>query len=264
MLACLDGRVLPAEEAMIPVTDEGLLRGDGVFEVARVYPGGLAYALDEHIERMRRSAELLRLPFDPDDLAADAERLLERTGDDEGYLRMVVTRGGRRIVLLEPVREAPATIALATVHYEPTRVLDQIKSLSYAANMLVTRLAREQGADEALLVTPRGRVLEGPRQAFVASLDGEQLVTPPLGDRVLDSITRRRLLESGLVAERAISVDELPYAHEAFLASTTQEAHPVHAIDGVALPPAPGPLTLRARAAVLEAIGAALGRPLAG
>ncbi len=262
MLACLDGRVMPAQDALVPVTDEGLLRGDGVFEVARVYPGGVPYALDEHIARMARSAELLRLPFDGAALAADAALLLAETGAAEGYLRMVVTRGGHRILLLEPVREVPATIALATVQYAPTHVLDQIKSLSYAANMLVTRLAREQGADEALLVTPHGRVLEGSRQAFVASLDGETLVTPPLTDHILDSITRRRLVEAGLVSERAISVDELPFAHEAFLASTTQEAHPVHAIDGVALPAAPGPLTQHAAAVLREVIGAAVGHTL--
>ena len=61
-------------------------------------------------------------------------------------------------------------------------------------------------------MTPHGRVLEGPRQSFVASLDGETLVTPPLEDHVLDSITRKRLLESGLVTERPISADELPFA----------------------------------------------------
>jgi branched-chain amino acid aminotransferase len=264
MLACLDGIVMPVDEAVVPVTDEGLLRGDGVFEVARVYPGGAVYALDEHLERMARSAAGLRLAFDSDALAGDAARLLTQTGVAEGYLRLVVTRGGRRIVLLEPVREASATIALVTVRYAPTRVLDHIKSLSYAANMLVTRLAQEQGADDALLVTPHGRVLEGPRQSFVASLYGERLVTPPLSDHVLDSITRRRLLETGLVDEAPISADQLLFAQEAFLASTTKEAQPVHAIDGVALPAAPGPLTRLARTAVLEAIGAAIGRPLAG
>ncbi len=263
MLACIDGRVQPAEEATVPVTDEGLLRGDGVFEVARVYVG-VPYALDEHLVRMARSAERLRLPFDIAAMADDASTLLEAGGPVDGYLRLVATRGGLRILLLEPLRESPATISLHTVRYSPTRVLDEIKSLSYAANMLVTRLAQEQGADEALLVTPHGGVLEGPRQSFVVSLDGEGLVTPPLSDRVLDSITRRRMMETGLVEERSISADELPFAREAFLASTTNEALPVHAIDGVALPEAPGPLTQRAATAVREVIGAAVGQTLTG
>ena len=258
MLCCLDGVVMPAEEATISVLDEGLLRGDGVFEVARVYEG-VPYALDEHLERMARSAAGLRLEFSPDLFAADAAGLLDAAEPGaEGYMRFVATRGGRRIVLLEPVREIPETIALATIRYGPSRVLDGIKSLSYGANMLVTRLAQEQGADEALLVTPHGRVLEGARQAFVCSRDGDTLVTPPLSDHILDSITRRRVLETGLVTERSISVDELPFATEAFLAVTTVEVHPVHAIDGVALSPSPGPLTTAVAERVRAAIAAAV------
>jgi branched-chain amino acid aminotransferase len=258
VLASVDGVISGIEEAVVPVTDEGLLRGDGVFEVVRVY-GGVPYALGEHLKRLARSAEGLRLPLDADLVEAEARALLARAPEAwDGYLRVVVTRGRRRILLLEAPKAGPETLALRTVRYAPTRVLDQIKSLSYAANMLVTRLAQEQDADEALLVTPHGRVLEGPRQSFVCSLDGETLVTPPLSDHVLDSITRRRVLETGLVAEQPISADQLPFAHEAFLAATTREVHPVHAIDGVRLPAAPGPLTLRVAARVREAIRAAV------
>lgn len=249
---------MPSGDASISVLDEGLLRGDGVFEVARLY-AGVPYALDEHLERMTRSAAGLRLPLDAAAFAADAHALLAASGGGlDGYLRLVATRGGRRLVLLEAMKESPPTIALQTIRYSPTRILDTIKSLSYAANMLVTRLAQEQGADEALLVTPHGRVLEGPRQSFVCSLDGEQLVTPPLSDHVLDSITRRRVLETGLVAERPISADELPFATEAFLASTTREVHPVHAIDGVRLAAAPGPLTSVVADRVRDVIAAAV------
>ena len=258
MLCSLDGVVIPAEEASVSVLDEGLLRGDGVFEVARVY-AGVPYALDEHLERMGRSAAGLRLELSADLFAADVVGLLGAAEPEfDGYLRLVATRGGRRIALLEPAKEIPATIALQTIRYSPTRILDTIKSLSYAANMLVTRLAKEDGADEALLVTPHGRVLEGPRQSFVCSLDGETLVTPPLSDHVLDSITRRRVVETGLVAERSISADELPFATEAFLASTMREVHPVHAIDGVRLAAAPGPLTSVVADRVREVIAAAV------
>ncbi len=258
MLCSLDGVVMPSGDASISVLDEGLLRGDGVFEVARVY-AGVPYALDEHLERMERSAAGLRLELSAELFAADVVGLLGAAEPGfDGYLRLVATRGGRRIALLEPAKEIPATIALQTIRYSPTRILDTIKSLSYAANMLVTRLAKEDGADEALLVTPHGRVLEGPRQSFVCSLDGETLVTPPLSDHVLDSITRRRVVETGLVAERSISADELPFATEAFLASTMREVHPVHAIDGVRLAAAPGPLTSVVADRVREVIAAAV------
>jgi len=259
VLAILDGSVLPADEARIPATDEGLLRGDGVFEVMRLY-GGRPFALDDHLARMERSARNLRLPFDAAAIRADIEALLAAGGEREALLRVLVTRGGRRLGLLEPLPERPPTIALASVTYAPTRILDGVKSLSYAGNMLAGRLAREQGADEALLVTPHGRVLEGPTMSLFCSLDGERLVTPPLDDHILDSITRRRLLALVDVEERALTLDAVLGAREAFLASTIREVHPVRAIDGRELPAAPGPLTQdaaqRMRAHIEQELGA--------
>src|SRR3977135_2634751 len=91
-LASLDGDLLPVAEARIPVTDEGLLRGDGVFEVMRVY-GGRPYALADHVARMERSAANLRLPLDPEAVRADALALLDAAAPDDALLRLVVTRG---------------------------------------------------------------------------------------------------------------------------------------------------------------------------
>ena len=118
--------------------------------------------------------------------------------------------------------EIPATLALEPISYAPTRILDGIKSLSYAANMLATRLARERGADEALLVTPHGRVLECPTASFFLVLDGE-IWTAPLSDHVLDSITRRVVLAVAAVREEPIADDWLARADEAFVASTAHE-----------------------------------------
>jgi branched-subunit amino acid aminotransferase/4-amino-4-deoxychorismate lyase len=250
MLAILDGTVLPADEAFIPATDEGLLRGDGVFEVIRLY-AGRPFALDDHLERMERSARNLRLDLDVRAVRDDIDALLERAGDVDGVLRVVVTRGGRRLGLLEPPKELPPTLGLVTITYAPPRILDGVKSLSYAGNMLAGRLARERGGDEALLVTPHGRVLEGPTSSLFCSLDGEGLITPPLEDHILDSITRRRVLQLTGAREAAIAVDDLLDAREAFMASTVREVHPVHAIDGRPLPgDVPGPLTEAAAAAV--------------
>ncbi len=249
-LAILDGVVQPASTATVPITDEGLLRGDGVFEVIRVV-AGRPYALAPHLERMARSAANLRLEFSPADIAGDIAALLDEAGEVDCALRVLVTRGGRRIGLLEVPRALPPTLRLATIAYAPTRVLDGVKSLSYAANMLTRRLAQEQGADDALLLTPHGRVLEAPTAAFFAVLGGE-LLTPPLSDHILDSITRRTVLAVSDAREQVLTREDLPRLEEAFLASTLQDAHPVGSIDGVALPAAPGPRT----AAVAEAVRA--------
>ena len=262
MLAILDGSIMDASEARIPVTDDGFLRGDGVFEVIRLY-GGRPFALDDHLARMGRSAANLRLPIDLDAVRADAETLLERNDVADAALRLVVTRGGHRLAILEELAPLPATLALATIEYAPTRVLDGVKSLSYAANLLARRLAQEQGADEALLVTPHGRVLEGPTVTFVCSFDGASLVTPPLSEHILDSITRRRLLDVCDIREEVIAREDLARVCEAFMASTLREVHPIRSIDGAALADAPGPLTADAAARIRARIEQELGVPAA-
>src|SRR6059058_5928333 len=110
-LACLDGVTTPAGEAVIPVVDEGFIRGDGVFEVIRIYDGR-PYKLAEHLDRLERSAENLRLGWDVPraELEQEAAALLADRGGAEfdGALRMVLTRGGRRLLLTEPVPEGPS------------------------------------------------------------------------------------------------------------------------------------------------------------
>jgi branched-chain amino acid aminotransferase len=253
--AILDGDLMDAAQATVSVTDEGFLRGDGVFEVMCLY-GGKPFAFEDHMVRMQRSADNLLLPFDQDAVRADCEKLLgEAEGD--GLLRVVVTRGGRRLGLLEPMPVYPPTLALASIEYAPTRVLDQVKSLSYAANMLSDRRAKNAGADLALLITPHGRILEGATSSFFAVLDGE-LVTAPISEHILESITRKYVIATSTVTERTISRDDIPNFSEAFLASTTREVHPVHKIDGFDLPAAPGPLTTAAAQAFSAHVAAAL------
>lgn len=253
-LACLDGVVLPAAEARVPATDDGLLRGDGVFEVLRLY-GGRPYALEPHLERLARSAANLRLPVDLAAVRADAERLLAAAAGapDAGLLRIVLTRGGRRLLLTEELPDHVEAIRLATVTYAPVRLLDDVKSLSYAANMLATRLAKERGADEALLVTPHGRVLEAPTSSIFWVAGGD-VFTPPLSDHILASITRALTMELAGAQERSATLDELLAADEAFLVSTTRELQPVASIDGQAPPAVPGPRSAALAARLHERI----------
>jgi branched-chain amino acid aminotransferase len=258
MLAILDGTLTDASEARIPASDDGFLRGDGVFEVIRLYDGR-AFALDDHFRRLANSAANLRLPLDVETVRADVDALLEANEEQDAALRIVLTRGGHRLAMIEELKPLPPTLAVDTIEYSPTRVLDGIKSLSYAANVLARRLAQEQGADEALLVTPHGRVLEGPTCTFVCSLDGETLVTPPLSEHILDSITRRRLSVIENLREQVLTRDDLVGVREAFMASTLREVHPIRTIDGRELGDAPGPLTQEAAARIRAHIEQELG-----
>jgi len=131
------------------------------------------------------------------------------------------------------------------VTYSPTRVLDGLKTLSYAANMLAGRIAREQGFDEALFVTPHGRVLEGPTWSFFW-VSGGRLLTPPIEDRILASITRAYVIEECEATEQPCTLDDLAGAEEAFIASTVRVVMPIAVIDDITLPAAPGPVTREA------------------
>ena len=250
-LACLDGAIGPAAETFVPVTDEGLLRGDGVFEVIRVYDGR-PFALAEHLDRMEGSAAALRLPgrFPRAEYEREIAELLAARGGAsfDGCLRLVLTRGGRRLAITEPLPASPERIRLGYVTYAPTRVLDGIKSLSYAANMLCTRIARERGFDEALLVTPHGRVLEAPTSTLFWVDPRGALCTPPLEEHILASITRAALMELLEVQERSVTSEELLGAREAFLGSTTREVQPVAAIEDRDFPET-GEVTRKAAAA---------------
>lgn len=253
-LASVDGRVTRTGEALILLQDDGLYRGDGAFEVIRLY-GGRPFALSDHLDRLERSAAAIQLEFDRAALEREIEALLGEAGDGNGQLRLIVTRGGRRIAATEPLPPHAETVRLATVTYCPSVILNGVKSLSYAANMQATRLAQGQGADEAVLVKPDGTVLEPPTSTvFWVSPQGT-LRTPSLEVGVLESITRDRLVKALHVEEGAWPVTDLRAAHEAFLASTTREIQTISAIDGNELPDAPGPRTREAQKAFAQTLG---------
>ena len=262
-LAMLDGVIAPSAETVLPVTDQGFIRGDGAFEVVRVYRGS-AFLMDEHLDRIERSAANLRLdgPVERDLIQSEVTELLERRADDEpfdGALRLILTRGGRRLLMTEPLPQLPERLRLATVTYAPTRVLDGVKSLSYAANMLCSRLARERGFDDAVLVTPHGRVLELPTASLFWVGDDGVLCTTPLSEHVLASITRAHLMRLLDVEERVITAEQLVEVREAFVASTAREVHPVAAIEDRRFEQV-GEVTRKAAAAFTAHIDDLLGR----
>jgi branched-chain amino acid aminotransferase len=253
-LASVDGKVTPTVEAMVPMKDDGLYRGDGAFEVIRLY-GGKPFALVDHLDRLGRSAAAIELELDRSALEREIEALLAEAGSVDGQLRLIVTRGGRRIAATEPIPDHGETLSLAVVTYSPTVILNGVKSLSYAANMQASRLAKGRGADEAVLVRPDGTVLEPPTSAIFWVSAGGELRTPALDDGVLESITRDRLIKALDVEEGTWNVDDLRSASEAFLASTTREVQAVSEIDGSALATAPGPRTSEAQQAFAETLG---------
>ncbi|HEV2791001.1 MAG TPA: aminotransferase class IV [Solirubrobacterales bacterium] len=253
-LVSVDGTIGPTAAATVPLKDDGLYRGDGAFEVIRLYEGK-PFALVDHLDRLERSAAAIELSFDRGALEAEIGALLAQAGPVEGQMRLIVTRGGRRIAATEPIPPHPKTVSLVSVTYCPTVILNGVKSLSYAANMQATRIAKGQGADEAVLIRPEGTVLEPPTSSvFWVSSEGT-LRTPALDGGVLESITRDRMIKALDVEEGSWDVEDLRNASEAFLASTTREIQAVSAVDGNVFAAAPGPRTREAQAAFADTLG---------
>jgi branched-chain amino acid aminotransferase len=258
LLTSVDGVIRPSHEAVLPLPDDGLLRGDGVFEVIRLY-GGRPFSLPAHLDRLDRSAMALRLEPDLWQVAEETRDLIEAAGAGDALVRIVCTRGGRRIISTEALPVHSETVSLHPVTYSPTGILNGVKSLSYAANMHATRLAKEAGGDEALLVRPDGIVLEAPTSTLFWVTGGRLRTTEPAVG-VLDSITAFRLIERLEVETGEYPLEEVLAASEAFLASTTREVQAVRSVGGQTIPTEPAPHTERAAAAFRKALAEETGR----
>ena len=257
MAASVDGVLCDAREATVPLYDDGLLRGDGAFEYLRCY-AGRPFGLVEHLDRMERTCATLRLPYQRRLLETEIAALLEWAGPVFTDLRIVLTRGGRRIAFLEPYLDWPPA-RLAFVTDAPRLVLDGAKSLSYAGNMVAKRMAQERGFSEALLTTPDGRVMEVQQAAFFWTTPQGEVRTPPLGDGILDSITRRIVMRQLRVVERTCRTEDALSAAEAFLAGAAREIQAVAVVEDHVFDAPPGPVTRHATAAYRREVERALG-----
>ncbi|HEY7705392.1 MAG TPA: aminotransferase class IV [Acidimicrobiia bacterium] len=257
MTVLVDG--IPGEGS-IPAGDGAVLRGDGCFEVLHAY-GGRAFELDAHLQRLESSAEMLRIELPPRATIGQwVERAAREAGD--GAVRIVVTRGGsipgwdvpsQVLVFPHELPPAPDRLKLRPVR-APWHAAGEAwelagaKTLSYAPNQAATRLAVSEGFDDALLISRRGELLEGPTFSVAWVVDG-RLETPALDLGILDSITRRLVLSDARsegieVVEDSFEEARLSQAAEVIAMSTVKEVSPVRAVGEISFDVGPVTKTL--------------------
>jgi branched-chain amino acid aminotransferase len=281
-VAVIDGVLFAPDEAKVSVYDRGFVFGDAIFEVLRTYRG-VPFALDEHLARLRRSADrvLFALPVDHATLRSEVERAIAAAQNPDSYVRIIVTRGagplsldpdtaGRplRVILVEPVA-APSRdayvrgIEAATVHTR--RPADDTaatgaKVTNYLESLLAVRAAKVRGAQEALIVDVRGDVVEGATSNVFVVRDG-RVTTVPEDAGILAGVTRAHVIATAValgvaIEERRLRPEDLYAADEVFVTSSIRELLPVVRVDGRTVGAGtPGPVSRALHRGFRAAIG---------
>ena len=268
----IDGSFYPESEANISVFDHGLLYGDGVFEGIRFY-NGKVFRLEEHIERLYKSAAAINLNL-PLDRASLTEALLQTIRHNElrdGYVRLVVTRGkgdlglspwncpkptviiiAAKITLYpeESYQHGLKVVTCATRRIAHGALSPMVKSLNYLNNIMAKIEASHAGAGEGLMLNEQGLVAECTGDnIFLVS--GGKITTPPISSGALAGVTRavaiRIAAELGVdVSEPQVTRYDIYTADECFLTGTAAEIIPAVELDNRPIGGGkPGPITKR-------------------
>jgi branched-chain amino acid aminotransferase len=266
----LDGSFVDEADAKVSVFDHGLLYGDGVFEGIRLY-GGNVFRLEEHLERFEYSAKaiLLDLPLTRAQWSAAICETCRQNGLQDGYIRLVVTRGVGDLGLAPWLCAKPSYFIIASKismypaeHYEkglaivtvPTRRIGPaslpptIKSLNYLNNILGKIEARQFGALEAIMLNDQGYVAEATADNVFIVHKGE-LLTPSASQGALKGVTRSAILDIAKtlgipLREANLTRYDLWCSDECFLTGSGAEVIPVVKLDGRTIGSGkPGPVT---------------------
>ncbi len=283
-LACLNGELMPAEEARVPIWDRGFLFGDAVYEVFRLYQGQ-PWLEQAHTTRLIRSLAELEMPHvDIDALRHRVSRTIAASHVREGIVYIQITRGCAPRKHTFPPAGTPPTELIVVKPYDdaPTARLRQtgagvislpderwgrcdIKSVNLLANVLACEAAHKADAFEAILVDRDGLVTEATHSSVLWVNQG-QLGGTPEGHIILPGTTRGHVQELAHALGIPLSPGRIPlvdlaHADEVMLVGTTIEVLPVVQLDGAPIGSGqPGPITRALGAAFKDSIAAWLAR----
>jgi branched-chain amino acid aminotransferase len=270
----LNGKLLPADQAVVSVFDHGLLYGDGVFEGIRCYNSRI-FKLRTHLKRLFDSAKAIRLdiPYSIDELADACHATCRANSRRDGYIRLCVTRGVGTLGLNPFTCKTPSAFIIAdtitlyppdlyekgmpvvtasTMRNHPAALSPRIKSMNYLNNILAKIEAIDAGVLEAVMLNHLGFIAEctGDNIFIVRLLNGRPtLLTPPLHAGALEGVTLTTVValarQAGLdVLRTDLTKHDLYTADEMFLTGTAAEIMPVTQVDGRTIGSGqPGPIT---------------------
>lgn len=265
----LNNKLVTESKAVVSVFDRGFLYGDGVYETLRVYKG-VVFKIDEHIERLFRSASMisLKLPKSHNEIKKAIYKTIRANKHNEAYVRISISRGAGPIgldpelctnptfvIISKTFKKYPdkyykkgVKIAIVGIRRNFKKALDpKIKSLNFLNNILAKIEAKEKNAYESIMLNYRGYIAEG-TITNIFFVKGGVLYTPAVDVGILDGITRRLILD--IAKELKIKVREGNFipadiysAAEVFISNTTMEVMPVTKVDNMKISRGAGSVT---------------------
>lgn len=267
-LVYINGQFFPKLDARISIYDHGLLYGDGVWEGLRLHNGQIPF-LDDHLRQLFQAAETLALPMphSPAELAEIIRLSVARNSRQQGYVRVIVTRGpgtigldprkcdAQVVVMVDEVVPFPSEVAESGVHlavagsvrHDPALPTHRVRSLSQGHLVLAKVEALRQGCLDAVLLTPGGQVA-GTTEGVLLAVQEGQLVTPPPEQSVPADVLADALCHRHHATRRPLGLEDLLQAEEVCLVSVAVGVVPVLRIDSQEIgsnPPGPSTLSLR-------------------
>ena len=266
----INGEYYEKENAKISVYDHGLLYGDGVFEGIRSYAGKV-FRMEAHLDRLWDSAKAiwLEIPMGKAELSKSIYETLQTNGIEDGYVRLIVTRGAGtlgldpnktshpqviiiadRIALYpqEYYRDGLEIVTASTVRTSPAALSPRIKSLNYLNNIMAKLEGLKAGCMEALMLNHKGEVAECTADNIFLVRD-KILLTPPNDAGILTGVTRSAIMELAAeanypVRQESLTRHDVYVADEFFLTGTAAEVMPVVKVDDRVIGDGkPGPVT---------------------
>ncbi len=256
----LNDRFVRKEEALVSVFDHGFLYGDGIYETIRSY-GSKIFMRDQHLARLRRSADAIGLKLPDRDWPALLHEAMKKNGVGnervDAYLRITISRGAGDIGLDPALCPTPTMVIMTKPLTPPLQALyidgvnlivaktrrnlpsaldPQIKATNFLNNILAKREAIAAGAYDSVLLNWESHLTEC-TVSNVFFVKTGRLYTPSLACGILDGITRDIVLtlakeQSMPVEEGAYGLDSLRQADECFLTNTSVEILPACSLDG--------------------------------
>ncbi len=271
-LVYLNGQFVDHENAKVHVYDHGFLYGDGVFEGMRIY-GGKVFKLHEHLVRLYESAAhiCLQIPLSIEKMAQAVVETVSVNKREDGYIRLVITRGvgnlgldprscpvPQVIIIVDGISLYPREmydngmeiVTASTIRNHPNALNPRIKSLNYLNNIMGKLEAIRAGVPEALMLNHLGEIAECTADNIFIISKGI-LRTPHKNSGILEGVTRNTVLdlarENGvMVEETTLTRHDLYTSQECFLTGSGAEIIPVTKCDNRVLGNGkPGPVTLK-------------------